>query len=273
MCDPISDSLKLMHEIAPSATENAVENLTDEPTKFIGKTVTSFLKIIFEPINIYAEKLDYKRKEKLLNWKECSNANILEIEEDKRIIPPLEIAGPIIDASRYYFENDTLSKMFSNLLVSACNVDKIKSVHPAYVKILEQMSALDAKIMNSFDKNVSKPIAKYVMDIDLKDNPKSDFEIATNVFYIDHEYDDIDVMSASITNLERLGLLKLDYSHCYLEKDAYKMYEEDPTYKKFASSRVSPEQVDTFQTHTQLIKGTAVPTPFGNQFITACVKK
>ena len=57
MCDPISDSLKLMHEIAPSATENAVENLTDEPTKFIGKTVTSFLKIIFEPINIYAEKL------------------------------------------------------------------------------------------------------------------------------------------------------------------------------------------------------------------------
>ena len=218
MCDPISDSLKLMHEIAPSATENAVENLTDEPTKFIGKTVTSFLKIIFEPINIYAEKLDYKRKEKLLNWKECSNANILEIEEDKRIIPPLEIAGPIIDASRYYFENDTLSKMFSNLLVSACNVDKIKSVHPAYVKILEQMSALDAKIMNSFDKNVSKPIAKYVMDIDLKDNPKSDFEIATNVFYIDHEYDDIDVMSASITNLERLGLLKLDYSHCYLEK-------------------------------------------------------
>ena len=43
MCDPISDSLKLMHEIAPSATENAVENLTDEPTKFIGKTVTSFL--------------------------------------------------------------------------------------------------------------------------------------------------------------------------------------------------------------------------------------
>ena len=51
------------------------------------------------------------------------------------------------------------------------------------------------------------------------------------------------------------------------------MYEEDPTYKKFASARVLPEQVDTFQTHTQLIKGTAVPTPFGNQFITACVKK
>ncbi|MBS6183312.1 MAG: DUF4393 domain-containing protein, partial [Erysipelotrichaceae bacterium] len=144
MCDPISDSLKLMHEIAPSATENAAKNLTDEPTKFIGKTTTSFLKILFEPINIFAEKLDYKRKAKLLNWKEYSNADILEIEEDKRIIPPLEIAGPIIDASRYYFENDTLSKMFSNLLVSACNVDKIKSVHPAYVKILEQMSALDA---------------------------------------------------------------------------------------------------------------------------------
>ena len=63
--------------------------------------------------------------------------------------------------------------MFSNLLVSACNVDKIKSVHPAYVKILEQMSALDARIMNSFDKNVSKAIAKYVMDINLKDNLKS----------------------------------------------------------------------------------------------------
>lgn len=273
MCDPISDSLKLMHEIAPSATENAAKNLTDEPTKFIGKTTTSFLNIIFEPINIFAEKLDYKRKAKLLKWKENADAEIREIEEDKRIIPPLEITGPIIDASRYYFENDTLSKMFSNLLVSACDVDKIKSVHPAYVKILEQMSVLDAKIMNSFSKKASKPIAKYVMDINFKDNPKSYLDIATNVFYIDREYDDIDVMSASITNLERLGLLKLDYSHCCLEKDEYKMYEDDPTYKKFAGSSIPPELADTLQTHTRLVEGTIVPTPFGKQFIIACVKK
>lgn len=148
MNDEINDSASFFHKIAPNATDKAIENLTDEPTKFLGYTGSSILKICFDGINYYAKRLDYKRKLKLERWKEKTFTKLNDIPQENRIDPSLEIAGPITEASKFYFENESLSELFSNLLASACD-DRISSVvHPSFTEMLKQMSPHDAKVLD-----------------------------------------------------------------------------------------------------------------------------
>ena len=119
------------------SVNNAIENLTDEPTKFLGKTGTSVLSICFGGINYYAERLDMKRRIKLENWKQNTFNLLNEIPEQNRQDAPLEIAGPLTEASKFYFENEELSTLFSNLLTSSCDTRFISKVHQCFIESIK----------------------------------------------------------------------------------------------------------------------------------------
>lgn len=138
-------------EKAANIIKDIAEN-NPEATKELGKTALTLTKAINVALSPIAgivwgyEKIaDYLNKrlvEKLSN-----------VPEENIITPPINIAGPTIEAMRFTGENDELREMFANLLASTMNRKTMPYTHPRYVDIIKNLSQEEAKILKySFDK-------------------------------------------------------------------------------------------------------------------------
>ena len=85
-----------------NAFGNALKNVLEEPSKYLGHTITNVLKICLDRINYFAEIIDAERKSKYgINYLE---EEIQAIPENKYQDPKLDIAGPIAEAYGWYFK-------------------------------------------------------------------------------------------------------------------------------------------------------------------------
>jgi hypothetical protein len=64
-----------------------------------------------------------------------------------RIEPKPMIAGPTIDAMKYCGSEPHLRDLFANLLATAMDARTAENVHPAFVEIIKQLSADQAKMI------------------------------------------------------------------------------------------------------------------------------
>jgi hypothetical protein len=71
------------------------------------------------------------------------------IPEEKRIAPAPQILGPVLEAIRYEPENTPVDKMFSELLSSSMDADRVADAHPALPLIIKQLSADEAVILRA----------------------------------------------------------------------------------------------------------------------------
>lgn len=261
MNNPIKD----LSDLAPDAVNNTIKNLADEPSKFLGHTGKSILSICLDGINYYAERLDYNRKIKLENWKYETFIKLNKIPIENRIDPPLEIAGPLTEASKFYFENETLSSMFSNLLVSSCDSTTLENAHPSFVEIIKQLSPVDAKNLKLFQKNKYLPIGNY----NLIKNANGDYEtLKTNVFLATNEFNSIDLNAASFSNIKRLGLIEISYTEFVSNDSSYNSLKRSIFFNNI-SKQYPPDQSGYPKPDIQ--KGLASITPLGKIFLKACL--
>jgi len=100
-------------------------------------------------------------------------------------------------------------------------------VHPSFPEMIKQMSTLDARILQSFTdafiqkSAVDRPFSlNAVEEIVLKHSNGSYETVYTNMFYADIPDINYDVykFSSSITHLERLSLVDIDYGRPLYEK-------------------------------------------------------
>lgn len=248
----------------PKSVENAVSNLSDEPTRHLGHVVTSVIDICFGGINYYAERLDISRKMKLEKWIATAKRKLEEIPEEQFQDAPLEIAGPLTEASKFYFENEQLSEMFTNLLVSSCDKSKLSKVHPCFVELIKQMSSIDAELLMIFKYEDQAPIVNYKVVV----SEKQDYNyIKRFVFLVNNSFDDVDLNATSLINLERLGLLEIKMSEYFNNDSYYEKFNYYPLYKDYnlvPNSAGFPKK--------ELEKGIVRITPFGRSFLEVCVK-
>jgi hypothetical protein len=116
------------------------------------------------------------------------------------IVPLIEAAGESSD--------DTLSNMFAGLLASAINPDTHDSVHPAYAKVLNQLSPIDAlNLMDLYNAvsstviNSSSPPENY--------NPQQPLyrQLGIQVDFSEESSEKVDPKTPiSFQNIKRLGL-------------------------------------------------------------------
>ncbi|UDF04602.1 DUF4393 domain-containing protein [Asticcacaulis sp. AND118] len=66
--------------------------------------------------------------------------SVKKVPEEKRITPPPQILGPIIEALRYEPEGTPLDEIASNLLATSMNADTVEKAHPAYTGLIKQLS-------------------------------------------------------------------------------------------------------------------------------------
>jgi len=123
-------------ELLPPSVDNAVENLTDKPTKVIGKGVASIFSLVFNPIIYLNDKQQAKYLHNLEIYKKGLHTKIAAIPKENLIEPKLQIVAQALEDSKYCVEEHSLRDLFENLVASASDRTKADAVHPSFSVVL-----------------------------------------------------------------------------------------------------------------------------------------
>ncbi|MEA4937914.1 MAG: DUF4393 domain-containing protein [Paludibacter sp.] len=183
---------------------------------------------------------------------------------DRIVTPDPAIVCPSLEALRYTGNNVDLRELFSNLIASSMDIDKLKFAHPSFVEIIKNMSSDEAKII----KFLNKSDRQALIDIKFKKQDfEGEFDYLRNISLIPQRsgIDNVDLCSTYLDNLCRLGLIDIP-SGRYLINEA--LYEEIKSLSIVTGTQLGLERANAKiifdKKHTML-------TDYGKQFCKACL--
>lgn len=174
--------------------------------------------------------------------------------------PPLKILGPALEASKYYIEEEELRSMFAKILASSFDDRKNSIIHPSFVEIIKQLDVTDARILQFLKEQnhaTGSPIPCMKAVINSDGGSKMIFPI---IYFIDGS-EGINELSPSLTNLERLGLLKI-------EDDRYSA--NDSKYDFIRNNFIVQHMLENYP-EISLEKMCFSITPLGKNFLEVCL--
>lgn len=256
--------------------DKPIHNLVDKPSEAIGNGLASIFNLVFAPVEYLNQKAQlacqHKIEKKQLSYNQSIEKYKQELENKVCEIPPENLVEPDFHTAHLALVNskscitdDELRKMFVNLISSSMDSSTKSSVHPAFASIINQMSVLDAKILMTFKFSERYPI----LDLREKSGQVGYKPFMTNLFlYIvlnKDDYIDFDLMqvSSSISNLDRLGLIEVDYLQHLTDKRQYNDLEKEAN-KLYESHSIAADNRD-------MQKGIVFLTPLGKDFIKVCL--
>lgn len=202
-------------ELANKVYDDAIKPAAQDVGGIVG-TLTGFIKnVVLYPL----KKLNIKYEQKIQAFERMMQSKYENISEHLRCDPELHIVGPTMESLKYNILEDDLAELFANLLISDMDRTTQSSCSNAFVKIIEQLSPIDARVLKNlvlYFKNI-KPSSSVDTSVSIgrlerihyinEGNEKheaptyllSDFGMEIN------DYD----LSKSIINLQRLGLVDL----------------------------------------------------------------
>jgi hypothetical protein len=123
--------------------------------------------------------------------------SVRSVPEERRISPPPQILGPVVEGVRYEEEGTPIDDLFRNLLSSSMDSVKNKDAHPAFPLLIKQLSADEATILVDLQASTYPHVATQDFDrtknlffnykIEQDGLPKGSLRFADNVpFYMEH---------------------------------------------------------------------------------------
>lgn len=210
------------------------------------------------------KKLDYQKNLEL--YAKQIQDSISEIPENELQEPKMNILGPTLDASKFYFEEEQYRDMFSRLVAGSFDKRCNSAIHPFFVEAIKQMKPLDAELMVYFGKkpNDVYPIVNHLIRYKNDSFSYLDrFVFITNTILSPNHY------SASITNLVRLGFIEISFVQLVKGTDVYSIYESSPFLalerQKLAEN---PKNIDQ---KIEIERGSITLTPLGKDFVSICI--
>lgn len=229
-----------------------------------------------------------ERKEAILAYRQDILEELSKIPEENRCNPRLCVAGSAIQDSLNFIEEPDLRKMFAKLIASASDKNKYAQTHPAFSKIISQLSPFEANILKSTTLLTnSHPCCKIRLQ---KSNIKKDFTFSTvneGFNIITHFYfpvternveeatdSDIDLYSTIIDNLSRLNLFEIPVNYTLSNPNNYEPYLKIPALNRFLIN-TKINFITNFGTDPNsnivFIKEATIPNTFGKLFYYTCV--
>ena len=185
----------------------AVGKYLPETTKefdSLGATIVGAVNSVFSPIYFANEGIKFFKGE----FKEYLENKKKNIPEEKQCDVPKYIAYPVVDRLKYSFDEEYLKNMYMNLLSSSMNKDNLPSIHPSFYSIIESLSHLDAEVFKFLYTKYQSVLSATIY---LKILNSSQYYDVFPKYFVIELLDNIDsdpfLISSSITNLYRLGLL------------------------------------------------------------------
>lgn len=149
MSENSKNNIGLINAEMPECVDKALTNLTEQPTKAIGSTVSDIWFLVFGGIGHLAEKRKLRYAIELEKYNKELQEKINEIPKENRMEPDIQIVAPALEASKYCVEKEELREMYVNLIASSINSDKVVSVHPIFNDIIRKLSSMDALLFKA----------------------------------------------------------------------------------------------------------------------------
>jgi len=219
---------EIVKEIANEVYNDAIKPTTKNVGQFFGIVSEFFTTVVVYPL----KKLSIEFKEKTIAFERGMKEKYNNIPEEKRVEPNLSIVGPTMEALKYRILEDELAEMFSNLLISNLDMDKHVKCSPSYIKIIEQMSSVDAivykKIVEKYE-NRSMPICSCIFELaGFSEKKLANDRLPKNIIDKDDFNMDEYVLSKSIDSLSRLGLITISNTRSIPDNNVYeKLIKQD----------------------------------------------
>ena len=248
----------------PHSLDNAVENLTDKPTKSVGATLSDIWFLVFGGISHTAEKKRLEYAADLEKFRLDLEEKTSRIPDEKKIDPSIQVTAQAIDDSKYCVQDSSLRSMFVSLISNSMNSDYASEVHPSFSGMIKQMSCLDGKLLWIFKHGPSEglPLCDY-----RKENVDGSFESLVENVFLDMPGYDIHSISRSITSLERFGLLTIPpFIELAPEEgtnNVYQKFENAPLYHELQAN-YSGSKITICHRKVNL-------TPLGRSFVKVCI--
>jgi abortive infection alpha-like protein len=187
-----------------------------------------------------------------------------DVPVEKIISPEPYVAVPALQAISYSMNNEELRNLYANLLSKAMNIDTKESVHPCFVDIIKQMSPLDAKVIQSI---MSREVAP-IIHINIKVNKSGgNIPLVNNISWMN--FAPYKMISVSINNLYRLGLIDLPSEISYSTKSNYDCIKNNPQFLSLVET--NKLQIDNEKHSIELKEAVINQTDLGILFNQICI--
>ncbi|MDS7596404.1 Abi-alpha family protein [Agrobacterium tumefaciens] len=167
--------------------------------KQIGSVIedlTKTLHLVLAPFQLTAALQDRLRR--------YIDNSLRRVPKEQRIAPPPQILGPIFEGVRYEPEGTPIDEMFSRLLSSSMNSERVQNAHPAFPLLIKQISSDEALLLcamwnrlktgRSFRQQFTHDYDAYKkiftgQHIEIDEIPREDLSFPENIgFYGQHLY-------------------------------------------------------------------------------------
>lgn len=170
------------------------------------------------------------RVEHLRNMGEFRNelTNEINIITPENIQPPkTSIAGPALEASKFYMDEVEIRQMFARLIATSMDKTRSHKTHHAFVEIIKMLSPLDAK--NLYYLYTLKDETICTRKITIGSN--GTYQIITHDVWLGNpENPSQELQRVSIENLARLGLVNISYENWFDDSSKYQHHQAHAGY-------------------------------------------
>lgn len=263
---------------------NAVPSCIDEPVKAvlnpganqIGTLFGDLLAMATSKIHFSAEKMRLQQAHDLEEFKKSLSDKLNAKPEECLVEPRMQVVGPAVENAKYCMDEPKIREMFQNLLANAADERYQSKVHPSFSAIIAQMSPLDAENLSLFRKKEVYPIARYKFNF----SGGGEYVSFTHCFLVNSKMktaDELELQAASLSSLERQGLIEIIYGQLLLDKTVYEPFENTEIMQRSRITLSIYQAMENENTpddmrHTSVTQqnGIVKLTPFGKEFTQVC---
>lgn len=263
---------------------NAVPSCIDEPEKAvlkpganqIGTLFGDLLAMATSKIHFSAEKMRLQQAHDLEEFKKSLSDKLNAKPEECLVEPRMQVVGPAVENAKYCMDEPKIREMFQNLLANAADERYQSKVHPSFSAIIAQMSPLDAENLSLFRKKEVYPIARYKFNL----SGGGEYVSFTHCFLVNSKMktaDELELQAASLSSLERQGLIEIIYGQLLLDKTVYEPFENTEIMQRSRITLSIYQAMENENTpddmrHTSVTQqnGIVKLTPFGKEFTQVC---
>ncbi len=254
--------IAIIGEVIKAAGENPQVR---EAGQQLGQTALTLTKTINNAlIPLAAVNFAFEKARKYFADKFPSDmaAKAAQIPAEQVIEPKASIAGPALQGLAFSHEEENLKEMYLNLLASAMDARVASGAHPAFVEIVKQLSAEDARLVRgALQSKAGIPIVELRLNLTEGRGWNLLHRHLLNMHDTESKLPVEDpAVPAMVDNWIRLGLVAVDYNKHLSDESHYSWVENRPELKRCRETLEVDGKKVVFQ------KGLLVRTALGERF-------
>lgn len=249
--------------------KDVASDIVRPTSKSIGENIGLLVDGVFGWLGVWGKKQKIKQDKYINDFKNTLVDEIEKVPPEHLKEPEMYVVGPAIEASKYYYEEAQFKEMFAKLIAASCDDRDNDKISPYFVEAIKQISHKEAMILTLFrDKKTSAlPIVNYRLI--LKTIGEKYYE---KYAFIHDNPDNIRKYSDSLINLQRLGLVNLDFQNWLTDNNFYQIYKDNDFFKKTKQEILKNIENPDFECRDfDIQKGILELTPLGKNFIDLCL--